>query len=92
MFTRALHRDQRLSDQEFQLVVCQKNNLEICKADDCALRAMLESFTKIKGEKSLYLPKTNTGYNAFFAFTCSCISSVWSHRYLQIDQGSFLCV
>lgn len=50
VFTRALHRN-RLSDQEFQPMVCEKIILEVCQGDDCAFRAVVESFTKIKGEK-----------------------------------------
>lgn len=67
VFTGALHRNQRLPDQEFQPVVYQKKKrkiLEVCKGNNCALRTMKVTFTK-KGEKSLHLPKTNTSYDAF---------------------------
>lgn len=33
-----------------------------------ALRAVIETFAKIEGKKSLYLPKTNSGFDAIFAF------------------------
>lgn len=55
-------------------MVCPKKKvLEVCKGDDCVLRAMIETFTK-KGETSLYLPKTNTVMMLFCFYV-----ELWGH-------------
>lgn len=85
VFTRELHQNLRLSDQEFQPVVCQKtpNDLEICKGDDCVLRAMIETFTKVK---RAYICQRQTQIMLLFLLL---LGVVWSHGCLPIRSSEW---